>query len=65
MMAISALSLCVFCMALCLSCSRASAQGAVINGVVSGSIALDQTNFNFDNGVSGTSVSIYHCVWCR
>lgn len=45
------LDLLVVAAALCLSSSRADAQGAVISGDVSGSKALDETNFNFDNSV--------------
>ena len=45
-------TLLVVAAALCLSSSRADAQGAVISGDVSGSKALDETNFNFDNSVN-------------
>ena len=44
-------TLLVVAAALSLSSSRADAQGAVISGDVSGSKALDETNFNFDNSV--------------
>jgi hypothetical protein len=44
-------TLLVVAAALCLSSSHADAQGAVISGDISGSKALDETNFNFDNSV--------------
>ncbi len=46
---------------LIICCNRVSAQGAVINAAdVSGSVALDQTNFNFGSQarMSATTQSI-------
>lgn len=54
----SLLSVCIATAVLCFSCGQAAAQGVVISGDVSGSKALDETNFNFDSPVSRIGVSV-------